>query len=99
MKGNLLRSCIKKLRRHAIESLHAIWKARQESIRKKQVNPSHNRAPVEGHINMGGGMSLGWGPGGGGEGCMRAGELGGHRSMEKGRAGEATPSGRILWRN
>ena len=28
-----------------------------------------------------------------------AGELGGHRSVEKGRAGEATPSGRAWCRN
>ena len=46
VKGNLLRSCIHKLQRHAIQSLHEIWKARQERIRKKQVNPSQNRAPV-----------------------------------------------------
>ena len=30
---------------------------------------------------------------------IRAGELGGHRSVENGRAGEATPSGRIWCRN
>ena len=30
---------------------------------------------------------------------IRAGELGGHRSVEKGRAGEATPSGRTWCRN
>ena len=54
VKGNLLRSCIHKLQRHAIQSLHEIWKARQERIRKKQVNPSQNRAPVEGHFNLGG---------------------------------------------
>ena len=69
VKGNLLRSCIHKLQRHAIQSLgggdFAIWKARQERIRKKQVNPSENRAPVEGHLNLGGGgVSLGWGAGG-----------------------------------
>ena len=29
---------------------------------------------------------------------IRAGELGGHRSVEKGRAGEATPSGRTWCR-
>ena len=64
VKGNMLGSCIHKLQRHAIQSLHDIWKARQESIRKKQVNPSENRAPVEGHLNLGGGVSLGWGAGG-----------------------------------
>ena len=74
MKGNLLRSCIHKLQRHAIQSLHEIWKARQERIRKKQVNPSiQNRAPVEGHFNLGGGVSLGWGVGG--TRGIRAGEL------------------------
>ena len=61
MKGNLLRSCVHKLQRHAIQSLHNIRKARQESIRKKQVNPSQNRAPVEGHLKLGGGVSIGWG--------------------------------------
>ena len=30
---------------------------------------------------------------------IRAGELGGHKSVEKGRAGEATPSGRTWCRN
>ena len=64
VKGNLLRSCIHKLQRHAIQSLHEIWKARQESIRKKHVNTSENSAPVEGHLNLGGGVSLGWGAGG-----------------------------------
>ena len=51
-------------KRRAVVSSLEIWKARQESIRKKQVNPSENRAPVEGHLNLGGGVSLGWGAGG-----------------------------------
>ena len=47
------------------------------NIRKKHVNPSQNRAPVEGHFNLGGGGgSLGWGVGGDerdqGEGARRA---------------------------
>ena len=64
VKGNLLRSCVHNLQRHAIQSLYEIWKARQERIRKKQVIPSQNRAPVEGHLNLGGWVSLGWGAAG-----------------------------------
>ena len=94
VKGNLLRSCIHKLPRHAIQSLHEIWKARQERIRKKQVNPSQNRAPVEGHFKLGGGVSLGWGVGG-----HERDQGGGARRAQKRGEGEATPSGRIWCRN
>ena len=74
------------------ESVHEIWKARQHSIRKKQVNPSKNRTPVEGNFKR---VSLvGWGGGGDEWKGIRVGELRGHRSVEMGRAGEATPSGR-----
>ena len=72
-KRNLLRSCIHKLPRYAIQSLDEIWKARQESIRKKQVNPSEIWVGV-------GGVSLGWGAGG--MKGIRAGELAGHRTVE-----------------
>ena len=52
----------------------------------------------------GGASQSGWGGehwvgGKGGTKGIRAGALGGHRSMEKGRAGGATPSGRIWCRN
>jgi hypothetical protein len=60
IKGSLLRSCVHKLQRHAIQSLHGIWKARQEKIRKKQIL-SQNKAPVEGHLNLGGRVSMGRG--------------------------------------
>ena len=99
VKGNLLQSCIHKLQRHAIQSLHEVWKARQERIRKKQVNPSQKMAPVEGHFNLGGQVSLRWGPEGDERDQGGGSELGGHRSVEKGRAGEVTPSGGTWCRN
>jgi hypothetical protein len=59
----LLINCVPKLQRHANQSLQSIPKARQERIRKKQIR-SQNSAPVEGHINLSGGLSMGRGDAG-----------------------------------
>jgi hypothetical protein len=62
IRGQLQKSTIHKLQRHAIQALHTTWKQRQANIRKGQQQ--HTRAPVEG---QGGGGNWGGGRVGGDE--------------------------------